>query len=77
MECEGILIDLQVLKELGVTITELLQKTSEHIFSFANEPFNLNSPKQVEQFLFNQLHLPRKKLSKSGSYSTDQVCCNS
>ncbi|QQR53689.1 DNA polymerase I [bacterium] len=73
MECEGILIDLQVLKELGVTITELLQKTSEHIFSFANEPFNLNSPKQVEQFLFNQLHLPpQKKLSKSGSYSTDQ-----
>ncbi len=70
MEQRGFSIDLSVLETLndayGKQIDEL-QKEAERLAGYS---FNLNSPKQVGTLLFEELHLPAMRKTKSG-YSTD------
>ena len=69
MEALGIRADAQMLgsysAELGTKIEELQQK----IYDQAGEEFNINSPKQLGVILFEKLHLPNGKRTKTG-YST-------
>lgn len=71
MESNGIAINPSTLhhmaKDLEVRIIEL---TSE-IHRLANGPFNIGSPKQLGEVLFERLGLPSGKKTKSGTYSTD------
>jgi DNA polymerase-1 len=72
MERQGVLLDRAKLEaqshELGKTMLALEQKAYEA----AGQPFNLNSPKQIQEILFERQGLPVKKKTPSGQPSTDE-----
>lgn len=74
MEAEGVLCDVDMLKKLGITVDGALTAVELAIKEMVECPdINLNSPRQVEDLLFNKLGLPpQKKSAKGTSYSTDQ-----
>lgn len=74
MECEGIICDALVLEDLDMVVTEAINRidTDMQQYTTTTTPVNLNSPKQVQDLLFNQLQLPPQKKSGKGAYSTDQ-----
>src|SRR3990167_725479 len=72
MEAEGIYLDTDILKVLGDQVTQEISNIEAAIRDLVgSEVINLNSPKQIEDLLFNQLGLPPQKRKKTG-YSTDQ-----
>jgi len=70
MEITGMEIDLDRLIGMKDEFTEKLSKIEEEIYQFAGVKFNLNSPKQLGEILFDKLQLPTMKKTKTG-YSTD------
>jgi len=70
MELYGIKIDPCKLKELEEEFNLKMAKLTEEIYSLAGEEFNINSPKQLSNILFEKLKLPVGKKTKTG-YSTD------
>ncbi|ADH86626.1 DNA polymerase I [Desulfurivibrio alkaliphilus] len=72
MERVGILLDGQVLKELAAEFSQELERLSSKIYQLAGVEFNINSPRQLGEVLFERLKLPhgRKTKGKTG-YSTD------
>ena len=70
MEQEGFYIDRKALAEFGEMLSARIDKVQSLIFEQANEEFNINSPKQLGQVLFEQLGLPPVKKTKTG-YSTN------
>jgi len=66
MEFEGINIDISFFEKLSVQIGEEIENISKNIFSYTDYKFNINSPKQLSEILFDQLKLtPIKKRSTS------------
>ena len=61
MEHKGVAIDVDYLKELSDYMTEKLAELEDLIYQLAGEPFNINSPKQVAEILFDKLELKSKK----------------
>jgi DNA polymerase-1 len=70
MEYQGILIDTKRLDEFGTHLSEEISILEDSIYDKANKKFNINSPKQLGEVLFDDLGLPTNKKTKSG-YSTD------
>lgn len=70
MEFNGILIDSKVLKNIEVEINKEIEVLKEKIFNETQIEFNLDSPKQLGEVLFEKLGLPVIKKTKTG-YSTD------
>lgn len=70
MENAGILVDLKLLSDLDVEFRARLSVLEEQIQSAAGTEFNVSSPKQLADVLFNKLGLPVIKKTKTG-YSTD------
>lgn len=71
MEYNGVSIDLQALSSISVHIREEVSKLKEKIYEAAGtDTFNIDSPKQVGEILFERLSLPAPKKTKTG-YSTD------
>ncbi len=70
MERTGILLDLELLKELQSSIEIEIKETERKIYDLAGEEFNLRSPKQLGKILFEKMGLPVIKTIKTG-YSTD------
>ncbi|SCG83779.1 DNA polymerase I [Proteiniborus sp. DW1] len=70
MEYIGFTVDLDKLKELGKEFDEKIQVLTQSIYDFAGEEFNINSPKQLGEILFEKLKLPALKKTKTG-YSTN------
>src|SRR5688572_32984269 len=72
MERNGVLLDRAKLEaqshELGKEILALEQRA----YQAAGQPFNLGSPKQIQEILFDRLKLPVKKKTPSGQPSTDE-----
>ncbi|MDO4546116.1 MAG: DNA polymerase I [Bacillota bacterium] len=69
MEKEGFRADKEELTRFGKVLTEEIDKLTSSIFEMAGETFNLNSPYQLGDVLFEKLGLPAGKKSKRG-YST-------
>lgn len=69
MEKEGIRIDADALKEYGRKLEERILELEQTIYEGAGEKFNINSPKQLGVILFEKLHMPYGKKTKTG-YST-------
>lgn len=69
MEFSGLLVDLERLEAIGRELEKKAEVVAEEIYDIAGEEFNLNSPKQLGEILFEKLHLPHGKRSKTG-YST-------
>ena len=73
MEAAGVRIDVAKLKEAETALTEELNTIEQRIYSLADGPFNINSPKQVGELLFDKLKLDSKaKKLKTGQYSTSE-----
>ena len=70
MEYTGILIDKKLFADLAKKYNENLAKITDEIYSLAGEKFNLNSPKQLAEILFEKLKIPPVKKTQSG-FSTD------
>lgn len=73
MEIEGIKIDSKMLKELSLELNERLTKLIEEIYDCAGSEFNINSPKQLRQVLFENLKLPVVRRSKTGPSTDEEV----
>lgn len=69
MEQEGIIAKRGALKEYGDALTGRIQELETAIHKEAGCAFNINSPKQLGEILFDQMHLPYAKKTKTG-YST-------
>jgi DNA polymerase-1 len=73
MEASGVRVDVGKLRQAEATLTVELQQLEEHIYALAGETFNINSPRQVGELLFDKLKLDSKaKKSKTGQYSTSE-----
>ena len=72
MERTGVLIDSQLLTQQSHEIGRRLLEIEARAHAAAGQPFNLNSPKQLAEILFDKLGLPVKKKTPSGTPSTDE-----
>ncbi len=70
MEKEGILIDKSTLNALSIEFQDKLTLLQKKIHESCGEEFNIASPKQLGEILFEKLNLPQDKKSKTGNYST-------
>ena len=70
MEKEGILIDKSTLNALSIEFQDKLTLLQKKIYELCGEEFNIASPKQLGEILFEKLNLPQDKKSKTGNYST-------
>ena len=70
MEKEGILIDKSTLNTLSIEFQDKLTLLQKKIYELCGEEFNIASPKQLGEILFEKLNLPQDKKSKTGNYST-------
>ena len=70
MEKEGIAIDREQLEQFGKMLSQRILECETLIFSYAGEPFNINSTRQLGELLFDKLGLPPVKKTKTG-YSTN------
>ncbi len=70
MEQEGIRVDGNALKEYGEMLGERISQLEKAIYEEAGTEFNINSPKQLGEILFDRLGLPGAKKTKTG-YSTN------
>ena len=71
MEIAGISVNFDFLKNLSVEFTKQLSQLEKKIFEISKEEFNIGSPKQLGEILFEKLKLPFGKKGKSGNYQTD------
>jgi DNA polymerase-1 len=71
MEMVGLRIDVSVLERMSAEMGTQLEELTRRICQIADCDFNINSPRQLGEILFDKLNLPRpRKLRKSGQYST-------
>ncbi len=61
METAGIYLDAKILHHFGQELESKLHALKEEIYSLAQEPFNLNSPKQIAEILFEKMGIPAPK----------------
>lgn len=73
MEKKGVYVDVDLLHNLGIAVTQKIEEIEQTINAvLGNEKINLNSPRQIENLLFNVLKLVPQRKSKTGKFSTDQ-----
>ena len=70
MEIEGIRVDAKILEDMKKDISTKIEEVSKDIYLLAGETFNIASPKQLGEILFDKLKLPFAKKNKTG-YVTD------
>lgn len=73
MELSGVRLDTTSLKETEQIFNERMKQYEEHAYELAGKQFNISSPKQVGEILFDTMHIVEKpKKTKSGQYVTSQ-----
>jgi DNA polymerase-1 len=72
MERNGVLLDSNLLNVQSRELGEKLLDIEARAYAAAGQPFNLNSPKQIQEILFEKLGLPVKKKTPGGTPSTDE-----
>ena len=70
MEISGVRVDVNELDNMQKNIEEKLQILTKEIYEYANEEFNIQSPKQLGEILFEKLQIPYPKKKKTTTYST-------
>ena len=77
MEIEGINLDVKFLKKLSERTTNELEDITKEIYELAGEEFNISSPKQLGEVLFDKMKIISKpKKTKTGQYSTSEEVLN-
>lgn len=73
MEYEGVSIDKVALDELSEDLKIRIAETEKIIYEMAGKEFNISSPKQLGEILFDQMNIdPGNKKTKTGQYSTSE-----
>ena len=72
MERNGVLLESELLKSQSQALGKKLLDLEQAAFAIAGQSFNLNSPKQIQEILFNQLKLPVIKKTPKGAPSTNE-----
>ena len=72
MEMGGFTVEMECLRQLGGQLSRLLTELGRRIWDKAGHPFNIGSPRQVAQLLYQDLGLKTGKRGKTG-YSTDEA----
>ena len=72
MERNGVLIDVDVLQKQGRDLGERVNALEQEAHRLAGSPFNLGSPKQLCEILFERMQLPVRKKTATGQPSTDE-----
>ncbi len=73
IECEGVNLDVPFLQEMSKTLEADSKAVQEKIFAAAGQEFNIASPKQLGEILFEKLKLdPKAKKTKTGQYMTGE-----
>ena len=74
MECEGIRLDVDFLKAMSIEMQKEIDTFETKIYEIAGESFNLASPKQLGDILFEKLKIggPKQKKTKTGQYATGE-----
>ena len=70
MELAGVKVDVPILKKLSIEINQQLDESAEKVYELAGERFNVDSPKQLSNVLFEKLGLKSVRNTKTGQ-STD------
>ncbi|MFZ5814561.1 MAG: DNA polymerase I [Bacillota bacterium] len=71
MEAAGVGINQKTLIEMSGELDGRITQVTQEIYALAGTPFNIGSPKQLGEILFERLGLPAGKKTKTGGYSTD------
>jgi DNA polymerase-1 len=73
MEFEGIRVDMEFLREYSKELERDARQAEERVYQQAGERFNLSSPKQLGEILFEKMQLdPKAKKTKTGQYATGE-----
>jgi DNA polymerase-1 len=72
MERNGVLVDTSLLAAQSHELGQKMLQLEELAYREAGQPFNLNSPKQIQEILFGRMGLPVKKKTPGGAPSTDE-----
>lgn len=73
MEFEGVRVDVDFLNEYSKTLEAEARRHEEAVYEAAGQPFNIGSPKQLGEILFEKLNLdPKAKKTKTGQYATGE-----
>lgn len=70
MEYRGVLIDPKKLEQQGIELQKRLNELEQEAYQLAGQSFNLNSPKQLQEVLFQKLNLPVLQKTPTGQAST-------
>ena len=70
MEIEGIKIDNNFLKTLSLKFKKKIEKIEKEVFKISKKEFNIGSPKQLGEILYNELKIADLKKTKKGSFAT-------
>jgi DNA polymerase I len=73
MELQGVKIDSELLQKFSEELGTDIDKLEKEIFEKTGEEFNLNSPKQLGEVLFDRMGIPAGKKTKTGQYSTSEA----
>jgi DNA polymerase-1 len=72
MERHGVLLDVDLLRELSREFGSKMIDVETRAHAEAGQPFNLNSPRQIQEILFEKRGLPVLKKTPGGTPSTDE-----
>jgi DNA polymerase I len=70
MEIEGVKIDSKSLKELSIKFGKKINNLEKEIFKLSKKEFNIGSPKQLGEIIYNELKIAGLKRTKKGSFAT-------
>jgi DNA polymerase-1 len=73
MEMHGVLLDIPALQRQSKDLAQSIQKLEEEAYTLAGSEFNLGSPKQLQEILFNKLQLPIIEKTPTGQPSTGEA----
>lgn len=77
IERNGVLLDIKLLEVQSRELGEKMLLLEQQAFAIAGQPFNLNSPKQIQEILFNQLKLPIIKKHRAECRQPTKMPCRS
>lgn len=72
MEQNGVMLDREFLANYSTELEKELEEIEQKVWDLAGRQFNVNSPKQLGEVIFDKLKLGKGKRTKSGQYSTDE-----
>ncbi|MFN8256424.1 MAG: DNA polymerase I [Bacteroidales bacterium] len=73
VEYQGVSLDLQSLGDYSVHLSDLIKQVEKEIYGFAGHEFNISSPKQLGDILFEEMKIiPNPVKTKTGQYSTSE-----